>query len=184
MAMVLGAVVTGGFLIWSKCCERKAALGLAKVQAHLEVSKWHRTERRTSYANCLVPFEKLRDLVATFTTTIPWQPVAQPLTTPAEAELDRLLVKLEKRFEDAYEKCQIVRLEGPLAMAHTGRSLALAAAQFRAAAKDRALATREARSTQDVQGRQRQTEWDNAVREMETLLEEFIQLVQETVAVD
>ncbi|MFE5295896.1 hypothetical protein [Streptomyces sp. NPDC056632] len=179
-----GALITGGFLIWSKYREQKAALDLAKVQAHLDVSKWHRTERRTSYANCLISYEKFRDMVAAFTRVIPWQPVPQALTAEQEVELTRLLVKLEKRFEDSYEKCQVVRLEGPPALAHTAKSMALAADSFRAAAKDQAQAAKDLLSTQDERGRERQRAWDHAVTEMDAFLEEFIGLVQQTVAVD
>ncbi|WP_019885880.1 hypothetical protein [Streptomyces purpureus] len=177
LAALGGAAVTGGFLIWSKYREQKAALDLAEVQAHNEVSKWHRAERRTSYVACLVAYEKLRDVIEPLNKVLPW-PVSEPLSAHATEELERLLVRLDERYEDMFEKCQVVRLEGPPALAHTAKSLYLGAADFRSAAKERAEAVREGRGTPDV------TRWNAGAEEMSTALEEFIRLAQETVAVD
>lgn len=177
LAALGGAAVTGGFLIWSKYREQRAALDLAEVQAHNEVSKWHRAERRTSYVACLVAYEKLRDVIEPLNKVLPW-PVSEPLSVDATAESEQLLVRLDERYEDTFEKCQVVRLEGPPALAHTAKSLYLAAADFRAAAQERAQAVREGRGTPDA------TRWTAGAEEMSTALEEFIRLAQKTVAID
>jgi hypothetical protein len=85
---------------------------------------------------------------------------------------------LDERYEDAFQKCQVVRLEGPAAIAHTAKSMYLAAADFRAAAKERAQATGAGQGTPDTARR------SSAVQDMSNALEEFIGLAQATIAVD
>jgi hypothetical protein len=172
-----GVVVTGLFGLGLQQQQRKTAKHQAQVQSVLDLSKWHRDLRRTSYVDCLISYETLRDLIEPLNRALPW-PVAGPLSADDSVALDRLLAMLDQRYEETFQKCQVVRLEGPAAISHTAKSLYLAAADFRAAAKERARAVREGRGTPNT------ARWNSAAEDMSNALEEFIGLAQSIVAVD
>ncbi|WP_331754172.1 MULTISPECIES: hypothetical protein [unclassified Streptomyces] len=57
-------------------------------------------------------YEKLRDMIVLLSRAIPW-PVSRNLTDEEASQLDALLVVLGERYDEAFQKCQVVRLEGP-----------------------------------------------------------------------
>ncbi|MEU6705762.1 hypothetical protein [Streptomyces wuyuanensis] len=71
----------------------------------------------------------------------PW-PVSRSLIDEEDVRLDDLLVTMGERHDEAFLKCQIVRLEGPVALATIAQHLVLAAGDFHFAAEERARAVR------------------------------------------
>ncbi|MEW1661142.1 hypothetical protein [Streptomyces sp. NPDC093707] len=154
-----GVIVTGLFGLAVQWHQRRAAKEQAEAQASRELSKWHRELRRTSYVDCVVAYETFRDMVEPLGNALPW-PVSAPLNDEEAAELDTLLVTLDERYADLFQKCQIVRLEGPAAIAHTAQGLILSAADFRHATKGRATATRTGTGSAEV------STWNSSTEDM------------------
>ncbi|MER8047126.1 hypothetical protein [Streptomyces sp. NPDC094032] len=168
-----GAAVAGFFGLRTQAHQRKAA----EAQADRDVSKWHRELRRTSYVDCVVTYERLRDMVEPLGRILP-SIRNSPLSPEQETELNGLLATLDERYEDMFRKCQIVRLEGPADVAHTAKGLYLAAADFRQAARERA------RAAQEGTGRVDGSTWDSSTADMMNTLEEFIEMARGVIAVD
>lgn len=172
-----GAVVTGGFLLGGNALTQRANRKLAEAQGTRDLNKWHRELRRTSYVDCVVAYEKLRDMVEPLGRVLP-SIRNSPLTPEQDSELNGLLRALDARYEEMFQKCQVVRLEGPAELSHTAKGLYLAAADFRHAARERARAARE--GTGRVEGRA----WDSSTTDMMNTLDEFIEKARGVVAVD
>lgn len=170
-------MVTGGFLLAGHGMVQRATSRQAKIQAHRDLSKWHRELRRQSYVDCIVTYEKLRDMIVLLSRAIPW-PVSRNLTDEEASQLDALLVTLGERYDEAFQKCQIVRLEGPGGVSDAAQRLILAAADFREAADGRARAAR---------GGERPAQppaWNSSAERMNDELEAFIELARAVIAVD
>ncbi|OII59673.1 hypothetical protein BJP40_13070 [Streptomyces sp. CC53] len=172
-----GVFLTGLFGLAVQRGQRKAAQEQTEGQAARDLSRWHRELRRTSYVDCIVTYEKFRDLVEPVGKALPW-PVSAPLTAEKAAELDALLAVLDERYADVFQKCQIVRLEGPAALAHIAQGLILSAADFRHATKERAGAARAGTGNAEV------STWTSSTEDMRRTLEEFIERARGVVAVD
>ena len=82
------------------------------------------------------------------------------------------------RYEEAFQKCQIVRLEGPRNVADAAQRLILAAAAFRQAAEERAAAAR------DGERPERARDWNASAEKMNDELEDFIEIARAVIAVD
>ncbi|MEU5218498.1 hypothetical protein AB0G79_20185 [Streptomyces sp. NPDC020807] len=177
-AWALGGVfLTGFFGLAVQRGQRKAAKEQAEVQAARDLSKWHRELRRTSYVDCVVTYEKFRDMVEPLGKALPW-PVSAPLSGEKAAELDALIVTLDERYVELFQKCQIVRLEGPAALAHTAQGLILSAADFRHATRERSEAARAGTGNAEV------STWNSSTEDMRRTLEEFIETARSVIAVD
>ena len=74
-----GVVATGVFLLAGHGLVQRATRKQAKAQADRDLSKWHRELRRQSYVDCIVTYEKLRDVIVPLSRAIPW-PVSRSLT--------------------------------------------------------------------------------------------------------
>ncbi|MEW1701013.1 transposase, partial [Streptomyces sp. NPDC091278] len=62
LAALGGAVVTGGFLLGGNSLNQRGNRKLAEAQGIRDLNRWHRELRRTSYVDCVVASEKLRDM--------------------------------------------------------------------------------------------------------------------------
>lgn len=172
-----GVLVTGVLGLVGQHMNRRAAEKAAAVQMVRDLSKWHRELRRQSYVDCIVTYEKMRDVLAPLVAAIPW-PVTQAMNPQQVSRLEALLVTLGERYEEVFQKCQIVRLEGPERVAAAAQRLILAAAGFRHAAEERAGAARSGRAPLHAPA------WDSASREMHEALEAFIEIARPHIAVD
>lgn len=173
-----GAVVTGVFLLIGQSMVQRAARKQGEAQAGRELSKWHRELRRQSYVDCVVAFEKMRDVIAPLSQAAPWPPPSRALTDMEAAALDALLVRLGERYEEVFQKCQIVRLEGPGAVADAAQQLVVAAAGFRNAVDERAHAVRLGQRPAFA------PRFTSSAQEMNDELEAFIELARAVIAVD
>ncbi|WP_093801142.1 hypothetical protein [Streptomyces sp. Wb2n-11] len=173
---IAGVVVTGGFGLGLAWVQHRTTMKQAELQASRELSKWHRELRRQSYVDCLVTYERLRDMIVPLSNSIAW-PVSGALTTDEVSRLDALLVLLDERYDEAFQRCQVVRLEGPVDLAETAQRLLLAGSRFRHAAEARAQA---AKRGQLLVGRG----WDDAAEGMNDALESFIEQARAVIAVD
>ncbi|MGA4803628.1 hypothetical protein [Streptomyces lavendulocolor] len=172
-----GVVATGLFLLAGHGMVQRATRKQAAVQADRDLSKWHREMRRQSYVDCIVTYEKLRDMIVPLSRAISW-PVSRNLTGEEASQLDALLVTLGERYDEAFQKCQIVRLEGPGGVADAAQRLIFAAADFRQAADERARAARAGeRPTQPPA-------WNSSAEKMNDELEAFIEIARTVIAVD
>ncbi|MER7598031.1 hypothetical protein [Streptomyces hydrogenans] len=127
--------------------------------------------------DCIVTYEKVRDMIVPLSRAIPW-PVSRALSDTEAQELDALLATLGERYDEAFQKCQIVRLEGPEAVADAAQRLIFAAADFRQAADERALAARN--GERPVQS----PAWTSSAEKMNDQLEEFIEIARAVISVD
>ncbi|MGY4929407.1 hypothetical protein [Streptomyces sp. 900105755] len=174
-----GVLLTGLFALASQNVAQRAGRTQAAVQAVREVSKWHRELRRQSYLDCIVSYEKFRDMIAPLSQAIPW-PVRGNLTPEESSQLDALLVMLGERYDEVFQKCQIVRLEGPGNLAEAAHRLIFAAADFRNAAYERARATRAGEHPAQPTA----PAWNATAEKMNDELELFIETARTVIAVD
>ncbi|MDX2709220.1 hypothetical protein PV350_41230 [Streptomyces sp. PA03-6a] len=174
---LVGVAVTAASLLIGQWLTQRAAGKQAEAQAVRELSKWHRELRRQSYADCVIAYERFRDLLQPIARAIPW-PVGRALTPEEAAHLGTLLVTLGERYDDAFQKCQVARLEGPEAVAKTAHRLIVAGTEFRAAAEARAEAARVGMQPPDPSA------WDLAAESMDEELDDFIVLARSVIAVD
>ncbi|MFC7933957.1 hypothetical protein [Streptomyces cinereoruber] len=172
-----GVVATGLFLLAGHGMVQRATRKQAAVQADRERSKWHRELRRQSYVDCIVTYEKLRDMIVPLSQAIPW-PVSRNLTGEEASQMDALLATLGERYDEAFQKCQIVRLEGPGAVADAAQRLIFAAADFRQAADDRARAARLGERPAQPPA------WNSSAEKMNDELEAFIEVARTVIAMD
>lgn len=107
-----GATVAGISSIWLAYINRSTQREQARAQSTRDLRKWRRELRRQSYSDCVISFEKLRDMIAPLAKVLPW-PVPRALSAGERQELDNLISRLADCYDDAFQKCQIVRLEGP-----------------------------------------------------------------------
>lgn len=174
---LVGVVVAGLFALAGHGMVQRAARGQAEAQMARDLSKWHRELRRQSYVDCIVVYEKLRDMIVPLSRAIPW-PVSRSLTSGEAAQLDALLVTLGERYDEAFQKCQIVRLEGPGSVADAAQRLIFAAADFRQAADERAQAAGVGEPPAQP------TTWSSSAEKMNDELESFIEHARTVIAVD
>ncbi|WP_086670364.1 hypothetical protein [Streptomyces albovinaceus] len=172
-----GVVATGFFLLAGHGMVQRATRKQAAIQADRDLSKWHREVRRQSYVDCIVAYEKLRDMIVPLSRAIPW-PVSRNLTGEEASQLDAFLVTLGERYDEAFQKCQIVRLEGPGGVADAAQRLIFAAADFRQAVDERARATREGELPAQPSA------WNSSAEKMNDELEAFIEIARTVIAVD
>jgi len=172
-----GVVATGVFLLAGHGMGQRATRKQAEVQADRDLSKWHRELRRQSYLDCIVTYEKLRDMIVPLSQAIPW-PVSRSLTDEEVSQLNVLLGTLGERYDEAFQKCQIVRLEGPGSIADAAQRLILAAADFCHAADGRAGAARAGERPEQSPA------WNSSAERMNDELEDFIEIARAVIAVD
>lgn len=122
-------------------------------------------------------YEKLRDVIVPLSRAIPW-PVSRNLTGEEESQLEALLVTLGELYDEAFQKCQIVRLEGPGVVADAAQRLIFAAADFRQAAEERAQAARVGERPAQPPA------WNSSTEKMNDELEAFIEIARTVIAVD
>ncbi|GHB72815.1 hypothetical protein GCM10010347_48940 [Streptomyces cirratus] len=108
---------------------------------------------------------------------IPW-PVSRVLTIEETVHLDGLLAALGERYDEAFQKCQVVRLEGPGTVADAAHQLIVAAAEFRQASEERAHATRSGERTSTAPA------WNSSTEKMNDELDAFIEMARAMIAVD
>lgn len=82
---LVGVVVAGLFALAGHGMVPRAARGQAEAQMARDLSKWHRELRRQSYVDCILAYEKLRDMIVPLSRAIPW-PVSHSLTSGEAAE--------------------------------------------------------------------------------------------------
>ncbi|MCF3143789.1 hypothetical protein [Streptomyces platensis] len=172
-----GVVATGLFVLAGHGMGQRATRKQAAAQADRDLSKWHRELRRQSYVDCIVTYEKLRDMIVPLSRAAPW-PVRGNLSDEDVTQLDALLVTLDERYDEAFRKCQIVRLEGPGGVADAAQGLIFAAADFRRAADERARAARAGERPAQSPG------WNSSAERMSDELEAFIEIAGTVIAVD
>lgn len=172
-----GVLATGFFLLAGQALTQRTSAKQAEIQAKRDLSKWHRELRRQSYADCILAYERLRDMITPLGLATPW-PVSRSLTEEEDARLDDLLVTLSERHDEAFQKCQIVRLEGPVALAEIAQQLVLAAGEFRFAAEERVRAARGGESVVEASA------WNLATGKMTRELEKFFVMARDVIAVD
>lgn len=173
-----GVLVAGIFAMAGHVLVQRGTRRQAKEQAARDLSKWHRELRRQSYVDCIVTYEKMRDLIAPLSRAIPW-PVSRALTSEEASQLDDLLIMLAQRYDDTFQKCQVVRLEGPGAVADAAQQLIFAAAGFRNAVDARAEAAQAGQ-----QPAHSPAPWNSSAERMNDALEEFIEIARTVIAVD
>ncbi|MGW3060587.1 hypothetical protein ACWC98_32300 [Streptomyces goshikiensis] len=176
--VLAGVLVASTFALAGQVLVQRGARRQAKEQAARDLSKWHRDLRRQSYVDCIVTYEKMRDLITPLSRAIPW-PVSRAMTSDEASQLDGLLTTLAQRYDDAFQKCQVVRLEGPGAVADAAQQLIFAAAGFRNAVDERAEAAQAAR-----QPAHSPASWNASAKQMNDALEEFIKVARTVIAVD
>ncbi|WP_371604937.1 hypothetical protein OG345_40760 (plasmid) [Streptomyces sp. NBC_01220] len=172
-----GVVTTGAFVLVGHGMVQRAARKQAAIQADRDLSRWHRELRRQSYVDCIVTYERMRDMLVPLARAVPW-PVSRPLTDEEATHVDALLVTLGERYDEAFQKCQVVRLEGPGSIADSAQRLILAAASFRNAADRRAEAARAGERPSDTPA------WNASAEEMNDELDVFIEAARAVIAVD
>ncbi|MFE2553651.1 hypothetical protein ACFXGI_34740 [Streptomyces sp. NPDC059355] len=176
--VLAGVLLTGFFALAGHYLVQRGARHQAKEQAARDLHKWHRDLRRQSYVDCIVTYEKMRDLISPLARAIPW-PVSRALTPEEASQLNDLLLMLAQRYDDAFQKCQVVRLEGPEAVADAAHQLIFAAAGFLHAADERAKAARAGQ-----QPAHSPEPWNASAGQMNNALEEFIKAARTVIAVD
>lgn len=173
-----GVLVAGVFALAGHVLVQRGARRQAKEQTALDLSKWHRELRRQSYVDCVATYEKMRELITPLSRAIPW-PVSRALTAVEASQLDDLLIVLAQRYDDAFQKCQVVRLEGPGAIADAAQQLIFAAAGFRNAVEERAQAAQAGQRPAHAPA-----PWNSSAEQMNDALEEFIEIARTVIAVD
>ncbi|MFF2044041.1 hypothetical protein ACFVVX_26840 [Kitasatospora sp. NPDC058170] len=179
MAAVLsalgGVTVTGLFGIWLAFINRSAQRQQAEIQASRDLKKWHRELRRQSYADCVVAFERFRDVLSPLAEVLPW-PVPQAMSEGDVVRVDGLIARLREAYDDAFQKCQVVRLEGPDGVSEAVQRMLFSMAGFRNAAEERVRAAKDAQRPPEPRA------WDEAAAEMHSAVEDFMTKASAVVA--
>ena len=132
-----------------------------------EHSKWRREVRREAYVAFLSRVEKTRDLITPLSQAFPTG--SGPATPDEMSQLTSLGRDLQIRYDNALHAGQIVRLEGPEAVAITAQELISKLAFLINVANDR-IRTAAGRHQPD------QMPWPTAVREAHDALEAFLRV--------
>ncbi|QKW06855.1 hypothetical protein HUT18_11100 [Streptomyces sp. NA04227] len=160
------------FLLVSQQVAQRAARRQAEDQSKRELQKWHREVRRQAYVDFIVAGEKFRHMILPLARAL-HDSAQRALTTEEETRLRDLLATLTERYDDLYEKSQVVCLEGPATIGRVAKDFTLGAARFRAAATQKAEAGTSAGHLPEEE-----TGWQASGQKMNEALEAFIELAQ------
>ncbi|MEV6837919.1 hypothetical protein AB0N17_25980 [Streptomyces sp. NPDC051133] len=134
-----------------------------------ELRKWQLETRRETYVDFVVAVEKLRDTIATAGRLLAgtW-PLPEPLSETDLSELQRLETNIVSLYEEAFQRAQVVRLTGPDDVAEYAKSLGNTMTDYVTFSSERFRAARRNERSETLR------EWQEAVREMNRLLQSFV----------
>ncbi|MER5461986.1 hypothetical protein ABT010_15100 [Streptomyces sp. NPDC002668] len=134
-----------------------------------ELRKWQLETRRDSYVDFVVAVEKLRDTIAAAGRLLAgtW-PLPEPPSEADLSELQHLETLIVSLYEEAFQRAQVVRLTGPDGVADCAKNLGDTMTDYVTFSSERFRASRRNEHSEVLR------EWQEAVRGMNRLLQEFV----------